>query len=217
MNVHCRPRRRRPLVVPIASERSARAPGGVGPPQQRSPVPGLCGQRPPQLWLSLRPPAVPPAPPPPLGVDREQGVDASGASSPAQTGGPCAHALVPPLRSGSRRGCPVRRTNHVCGGLSNLGRRAGGAPLNVLRAGACGTPSPGEVAPPPTPPDAATPSPWAHLVPGSGAKALWRPSVARLLPNRIPPFASGEAEREDRPDPWRPWRERVDGLTCSTR
>ena len=52
---------------------------------------------------------------------------------------------------------------------SNLGRRAGGAPMNVQSSGACGRPSPREVAPPPTLPDAAAP-PWAHCVPRSGGK-----------------------------------------------
>ena len=195
---YCRPRRLRPLVVPNASELCERAPGGAGSPQQQSPAPGLSGRRPPHLWSSPQPPPVPPAPPPPICVDREQGVATSGASSPAQTTGPCVHALVPPLRSGSRRGCPVRRTSPVCGGLSNMGRRAGGAPLNVLRAGAVrhrvrerllhlqlhltlGLRLPGCT--------------WSRGAvrrpvrrPGPGSLALWRPSVARLLPSRNPPF-----------------------------
>ena len=49
--------------------------------------------------------------------------------------------------------------------------------------------------------------------PGPGNLALGRPNVAGLLPPGNLRVASDEAERGDRPNPCRPRRERVYGLT----
>ena len=172
-------------------------------------MPGLSGRRPPQLWLSPQSPPVPPALPSPLCIDREEGVAASEASFPAQTGGPCAHARVPPLRSGSRRGCPVRWTSPVCGKLSNLRRAAGGTPLSVLRADACGPPSPRGVAPPLTTPDTATPLPCSHLFPGSGVmtsptsrprEPRFRETQHRQTPTQQEPSVSHQARLNEKTD-----------------
>ena len=120
----------------------------------------------------------------------------AGASLPGPPQAPAWSAPPRLPRPRSRRERRGSDRSSGAGVLLSSGRPAGGAPSSVLRVGAGGSSSPRETALHPTPPDASTPSPWAHLVPGSGAKtarrpgpeslALGRSSVARLFPSRNP-------------------------------